>query len=264
MKQSKSLTYYNISRQFWFLIIFIGQAIFTYYILFLYGKNGIEGNFEKWNTATPHGYVSNDILGNIFFGIHVALAAIITIGGPLQLIPAIRKNLKKFHRINGRVYLLSAVIISLSGLYLTWVRGSVGGLVGSIAISCNAVAILVSAFCTVKYALAKNFLLHQKWAVHLFLAVSGVFFFRICLMFWLGVNQAPVGFNPKTFQGPTLNVLYVLVYILPVFISELFHRALKLKKPKSLIGMSLFLVITGLALAFGVFVATKGMWLPRL
>jgi hypothetical protein len=74
-----------ISSRIWFVVAFIGQMIFAYYIISLYGKSGVHGNFEKWNAQTPHGYQVNDLLGNVIFGLHVALAAIITIGGPLQI-----------------------------------------------------------------------------------------------------------------------------------------------------------------------------------
>jgi hypothetical protein len=76
----------------WLGIAFIGQAFFAVYIILLNGKNGIAGNWDQWNNATPQGYSPGDQTGNVIFGIHVALAAIVTIGGPLQLIPSVRKN----------------------------------------------------------------------------------------------------------------------------------------------------------------------------
>ena len=82
----KSIQFLKRSVNIWFAIVVIGQFIFALYILDLYAINGLAGDFEKWNEATPHGYLSEDFWGNIFFGLHVILAGIITIGGPLQLI----------------------------------------------------------------------------------------------------------------------------------------------------------------------------------
>ena len=47
---------------------------------------------------------------------------------------------------------------------------------------------------------------HRRWAIRLFLAVSGVWFFRVGLMFWIGANQGAVGFDPASFTGPALSL----------------------------------------------------------
>lgn len=263
-KYSSSTKALELSTTFWFVIVFVGQLIFAYYILFLYGKSGVEGNLQKWNAATPHGYQSNDLIGNLFFGFHVALAGIITIGGPLQLIPTIRTFAPKFHRINGRIYIISAFLISFAGLYLSWVRGSVGGLTGSIFITINGVIIMVCAFNTLRFALDRKIAVHNQWALRLFLAMSGVWFFRVGLMLWLAIHQAPVGFDPETFQGPFLNFLYVMVYIMPQFFAEMYFRAKKSQNNNVKWSMVTFLVVTTIGLTIGIFAATMGMWLPRL
>ena len=76
-------------------------------------------------------------------GSHLLLAAIIIIGGPLQIIPKVREYAPTFHRWNGRLYILTAFIISLSGLYMVWIRGSIGGMIQHISISINAFLIIL-------------------------------------------------------------------------------------------------------------------------
>jgi uncharacterized membrane protein len=266
MKTEKPLSIraLGISTRIWFVVAFIGQMIFAYYIISLYGKSGVHGNFEKWNKATPHGYQVNDLLGNFIFGLHVALAAIITIGGPLQIIPQIRSKIPTFHRISGRVYIILAFIISFAGLYLSWIRGSVGGLIGSIFISINAIIIMVCAANAIRFAMKRQFDVHQKWAIRLYLGMSGVWFFRVFLMLWLVIHQAPVGFDPETFQGPFLNFLYVLVYIMPQVFVEMYFQAKESENKNFKFGMSAFLFIVTLGMVVGIFAATMGMWLPRL
>jgi hypothetical protein len=254
----------DISSRLWFITAFIGQMIFAYYIISLYGKSGVHGNFEKWNAQTPYGYQVNDLLGNFIFGLHVALAAIITIGGPLQIIPQIRSKIPTLHRISGRIYIISAFIISFAGLYLSWVRGSVGGLIGSIFISINAIIIMICATNVIRFAIKRQFDVHYKWALRLYLAMSGVWFFRVGIMLWLVINQAPVGFDPETFQGPFLNFLYVLVYIMPQVFVEMYFQAKESKNKKFKFGISAFLFVVTLGMAVGIFAATMGMWLPKL
>jgi hypothetical protein len=254
----------SISAKSWFVVVFIGQMLFAYYILMLYWRSAMAGNFEKWNSATPHFYIKGDIVGNIIFGLHVVVAAIITILGPLQLISKIRNYAPRFHRISGRIYIFSAFLISLAGLYLSWIKGSVGGLLGSIFISINASIIIVCAFFTIKNAMKRNISCHNQWAVHLFLGMSGVWLFRVFLMLWLAIFKAPVGFDPDTFTGPFLNALSVFVYIFPQVVVAFYFSAKRSQQPLPKWVFATLLFIITIATAVGIAAATMGMWLPRL
>ena len=261
LKSSKLL---KTSVNIWFVIIVIGQFLFALYILGLYGVSGLAGDFERWNAASPHGYVQRDLMGNVFFGMHMALAAVITIGGPLQLMKKVRAKFPKFHRINGRVYVFSAFLISLAGLYLTWVRGNVGGVIGSVFISINAAFIFVCAFYAVRLAMARKLAAHRKWAIRLFLAMSGVWFFRVFLMLWLTIFQGPVGFDMDSFQGPALNMISTISYIIPVLFAEFYFKAKEGGKPNGRLAVSIFILFLTCCIAIGTFTATMGMWLPNL
>lgn len=257
------LRFLEVSTNILFVIIFIGQFIFALYILGLYGISGVAGDFERWNTAAPHGYVKEDSLGNVFFAMHMALAVVITIGGPLQLIEKLRDKFREIHRISGRIYIASAFLISIAGFYLVWVKGSVGGLVGSIFISINGILIFICAFYALKKALNNQFAEHRKWAIRLFLAMSGVWFFRVSLMLWLTIHKAPVGFNPVTFQGSALTMLYVLSYIFPIVSAEYYFSAMNGSNTKKITAI-VFILITTVGLLIGTFSATMGLWLPNL
>lgn len=252
------------SVNIWFVVVVVGQFIFVAYILGLYGVSGLAGDFERWNEATTHGYVEKDIWGNVFFGIHMALAAIITIGGPLQLMKKVRAKFPKFHRINGRVYISAAFLISVAGLYLAWARDMEGGLIGAIFITINAAFILVSAFYTIKYAIARKLAIHRKWAIRLFLAMSGVWFFRVFLMLWFIIWQGPIGIDLESFTGPALNMLYIFCYIFPVLFAGLYFRAKETTSKKEKTAVSIFILVLTVCIAVGTFAATMGMWLPRL
>ncbi|NII27429.1 DUF2306 domain-containing protein [Pseudoflavitalea sp. X16] len=253
----------NVTR-FWFVVTYLGQLIFAYYILMLYWKSTALGDFEKWNTANPHFYMKGDRVGNLIFGLHVALAVVITMLGPLQLVTWIRTKAPRFHRISGRVYIFSAFLISIAGLYLTWVRGSVGGLFSAIGITFNALIIIVCAFFAVKYAMQRKIKLHNQWAVHLLLAMSGVWLFRVFFMLWMVIHRAPVGFDPETFTGPFLNALAVLVYILPQAIVAFYFKAKFSGSPSTKWAFSLLLFVITIGIVIGTIGAVRGMWLPRI
>lgn len=88
----------------WLVVATVGQWLFGIYIILFYGKATVTGNFERWNKVLPHGYVEGDWKGNLVVGIHILLAAILVIGGPLQLITQVRNRFPRFHRWLGRLY----------------------------------------------------------------------------------------------------------------------------------------------------------------
>ena len=251
----------SVAVKSWFIVVVISHFIFALYILGLYGLSTIRHNWDRWNTNTPHGYEADDLLGTVIFGIHVLLAGIITIGGPLQLMPQIRNRWPRFHHINGRTYILAAFMISIAGLYLSWVKGSVGGLIGSIFISINAILIMISAYYTITHAIRHHITEHRKWAIRLFVCMSGVWLFRLLLMLWFFIFQRPYGFDPESFKGPALNFLYICSYILPIIIVQWYFYSKNHGRQHRLIFSSALLIIT-LGIVVGSIMATIGMWLP--
>jgi hypothetical protein len=75
-----------------------------------------------------------------------------------------------------------------------------------------------------RYAVARQFETHRHWALRLFLVVSGVWFFRVGLFFWIIINGGPVGFDDEKFEGPALTILSFLQYLLPLAVLELYLR----------------------------------------
>jgi len=254
----------KISAASWFAVAAVGQLFFVIYILGFYGRAAVLGNWETWNKVMPNGLIAGDSIGNLVLGIHLLFAAIITASGVLQLLPQIRQYAPSFHRWNGRLYLLSAVLMSLGGLIMIWTRGSVGGPVMAVTISINAVLILLFAALTLRYALARDIATHRRWALRLFLAVSGVWFFRVGLMFSLMANQGPFGFDPETFRGPFLEFLGAAQYVIPLALLELYFYAQRSQKSWIRLTTTLVLAMAAVATAIGVFAASMGMWLPRI
>lgn len=254
----------QLSAQFWFVVAVAGQWIFAYYVAALYGGAAVTGDLEKWNTAMPHGYSAGDTMGNVAIALHLLLAVVITVGGPLQIIPQVRERARVFHRWNGRVYMFTAFVISATGLFMVWTRGTVGGLIGHISISINALLIMLFAVFAWRSAIARKFEVHRRWALRLFLVVNGVWFFRIGLMLWLFIHKKPVGFDPETFTGPFLTFLNFGQYLLPLAILEIYFAAKNSSTPAGKIAASAGLLAITLAMSLGIFATTMGLWLPRL
>ena len=256
----------NKTVELWFLSALIGQFIFSFYIIALYGGTGINGQMESWNQILPHGYTNGDTIGNAFLIAHLILAAIISIGGPLQLIPKIRSRFPAFHSWNGRVYIFVAFAISIDGLYLNFSgRKMVGDFIQHANLAFMGILIMIFASLALYHAINRNFDAHRRWALRLFLVVSGVWFLRIGLMFWVFINGGKaVGFDPETFVGPFLTVLSFAQYLLPLFILEIYLRIQTRGGAAAKISMAIIFVIMSIATTIGFVIATMAIWLPRI
>lgn len=256
----------DFSAKFWFIIATIGQWIFGFYVVSVYHVSTFKGDFEKWNTVLPKGYVAGDWKGNLLVGIHVILAAIMVIGGPLQFIPQIRERFRTFHRWLGRIYVYTAIIVSSVGFIMVWTRGTVGDTFMHVTNSMQTFYIIIFAILAVKFAREKQFAKHRNYTLRLFMVVNGVWFFRVGLMAWLVINQSPVGFNPDTFTGPFLWVLSTFAYAVPIslILLEMYFYAQKKQNQAFSTATSAIIFLFTIIMAIGIFGATMGMWLPRI
>lgn len=252
------------AARFWFLTAVIGQWIFVYFIVAFYGGAYVQGDFEAVNNKLIHGFIPGDTMGNFAVAMHLLLATIITLGGPIQLIPWVRTQFPFIHYWNGRLYMLTAFMISLDGLYMVLTRGTIGGLVQHFAVSLNAVLIMIFAAVALHFAIARKIDTHRRWALRLFLVVSGVWFFRVGLMLWILLNGGPVGFDPKTFTGPFLTFLAFAQYFLPLAVLELYFHTQDRASASGRFAMALGLFILTALMGVGIFGATMGMWLPKI
>lgn len=254
----------NASARLWFAATLAGQLMFGLYVVALYGGAVVHGDLHGWNAVMPHGYVPGQHAGNTAIAVHLLLAAVIMLGGALQLVPQLRTLAPAFHRWNGRVYLSGAVLASVSGIYMIWFRGTVGDTTQHIGTTVNGLLVLLCAAQALRHALAREFDAHRRWALRLFLCVSGVWFFRIGLMCWLALNGGPAGFDPQTFTGPFLSFLAYAQYLLPLAVLELYLLSRKRGGTLARGGMTALLLLATGVTGVGSVVATIGMWLPRM
>lgn len=248
----------------WFAVTVAGQLMFAAYIVSLYGGATVHGDFAAWNKVMTGGHIDGAPAGNIATGMHLLGAAIIMLSGALQLLPRLRARAPSLHRWNGRLYLGAAVGASMTGIYMVWWRGAVGDIVQHIGTTLNGVLILVCAGMALQRVRTGRVEAHRRWALRLFLAVSGVWFFRIGLMFWLAFHGGPVGFDPQTFTGPFLSFLSFAQYAVPLAILELYFLCRARGGAAAHLKMTCVLAGATLVTGIGTAVATVGMWLPNM
>lgn len=248
----------------WFVVAGLGQLMFVAYLLGFYGHTTVRGHFEAWNQVFPRAYVAGDALHNTMVALHLIFAALITVGGWLQLMTGVRRRFPRFHRWNGRIYLASALVMAMGGLAMVWTGTAVGDLPQHIAISLNALLIMLCALMALRHAQARRLVQHQRWALRLFLVVSGVWFFRIGLALWIMLNQGPAGFDPDTFTGPALTLIAFGQYLLPLAVLHLYFRARDGGGPRRLVAAIAALSASTLLTGVGVAAASMMLWLPHL
>lgn len=248
----------------WFLVATAGQWTFVWYILNAYGVTTATGNIEDWNkTGLIVGYVGGDAFGNLMFALHVLLAAVITVGGTLQLIPVLRYRLPAVHRWNGRLFVIIAVVMAIGGLWMSWFRDARLSDLGALGVSLNGVLILIVAPVALRLAMARRIDEHRRWAMRLFILVNGVWFFRIGFMAWIIAMQGPVG-STSRLDGPFDLTLAFACYLLPLAVLELYFRAGRVKGAAPKLAMAGLVLLLTLVTAVGIFGAWMFMWSPHL
>lgn len=247
----------------WFVVAAAGQWLFAIYVALQYAAV-LWGDWAPLREFMPVGAVDGDYAGNAALIAHLLFAFVITIGGTLQLMPQVRSAAPAFHRWNGRIYLLVALISAGTGLYMTWTRDGIGTLVNDIAISIDAVLIIAFAALTLRAALRRDFAVHNRWAVRLFLVVSGVWFMRVMYGFSIMAAQGKPPGVGSNMDGPLDVAIAFGCYLLPLAIAELYFQAKRGNGALAKMVVSGVLFMAAAATAVGVFGAAMVMWLPRL
>jgi uncharacterized membrane protein len=250
--------------RFWFVITVIGQLLFAFTVASFYGMTAARGEVHLWSKHITHGYVRGDTMGNLAIVTHLASAVIIILAGVVQLIPRIRQRAPALHRWNGRLYVLTAFTISLAGLYMTWIRGSVGDLAQHLGSSLMAVLIMLCAVMALRYAMARDFKTHRRWALRLYLVVSASLFIRAMIFLSLLLNHGPFGFDPASFSGPFLTFVTFAQYLVPLAILEIYLRMKDRGTTPGRFALAAGLLVITIALGAGILAVTMGVWLPNI
>lgn len=249
----------------WATVAIAGQWLFVVYLLGFYGYAVLIGDMSAWSRVMPGGIVPGDTAGNIAIVVHLAIAVFVLSAGAIQLSPVVRRRAPVLHRWSGRLYLSTALITSVAGLYLVWTRGSVGNTAQHVAITGNAIILITCAIMAWRRIRARDIAAHRRWALRTFLAASGVFFFRLFLTLWITINRGPVGFDPKTFSGPFLTALAFAVYVfVPLTVLEGVLRAETSRHTGVRVAMSGVLIVLTVATGAGIATAWVILWGPRL
>jgi tetratricopeptide (TPR) repeat protein len=249
---------------FWFVVVVLGQLVFALALASFYGLSAARGNWQQWNKSMTHGYTPGHPMKNLVVAIHLGSAVIILLSGAIQLIPTIRHRFPSFHRWNGRIYFVTAFALSLAGLYMLWFRGSVGDLSQHVGQSLDAVLIMVCSALALRYALARDFRTHRRWALRLFMVVSASLFIRAGIFLSFALNHGPFGFDQATFSGPFLTFMSFAQYLVPLAVLEIYLRTQDRAGASGRFAMAAGLFALTVVMGAGIIVVTMAVFLPNI
>ncbi len=254
----------QVSAMLWFIVAVTGQWFFVAYLLVYYGARLAGGGLAALSETTLRGgYVPGAAVGNVAVASHVLLAILIQGGGPLQLVPAIRKRAPVFHHWTGRIFLVAVVLNAISGLYMNWVRG-IGG--GALDVASNTVvALFVFAFAAqaLRHAMAREIGAHRRWALRLFLVSSAVWFVRVGVYGSVFLADQ-FGIDFGTISSQVFAVMNVAKLLVPLGLLELYFWAQRRAGSIGRIAVASVLVTATAVMGLGIYAVTTLRWLPRM
>lgn len=124
--------------------------------------------FSEVNYGEYYWFRAPWLFSHTFFGI---LATLI---GPIQFIPAIRKNYPVFHRTLGKTYLISVLLAALSAFYLAFTSAIT--LTYTIGLIIGAAVWIITGFMAYRMIKQGNIEPHRQWMVRNYVVT---FFFII-------------------------------------------------------------------------------------
>ena len=246
------------------MVTVLGQLVFAFAVASFYGLSAARGNWQQWNKSMTHGYTPGHPMKNLVVAIHLGSAVVILLSGAIQLIPTIRQHFPAFHRWNGRIYFVSAFAISIAGLYMLWFRGTVGDLSQHLGQSLDAVLIMLCSALALRYALARDFKTHRRWALRLFMVVSASLFIRAGIFLSFLLNHGPFGFNQATFSGPFLTFMSFGQYLVPLAVLEIYLRTQDRAGARGRFAMAAGLVVLTVVMGAGIVAVTMVTFLPNI
>lgn len=253
----------SLAAATWFVVATIGQWAFVAYIALFFGGHSLAGDFLALNDK-PHvtGYVPGDTLGNAQFLMHALLGGLVTLAGAWQLLPALRRRWPAVHRWNGRLFLVVALISTLIGFWLVWVRGSQLGTGSDLSISLNGLLIVIFAVLAWRGARHRDFARHRQHALRAYLLVLGVWFLRIGIIL-AGLVLTPLGVKIG-YTGAAFVGVSFASWLLPLIVLEFYFRAERSRNPRAKYAMAGLLCFLSLLTLAGSAAAAMFMWLPYL
>ncbi|WP_243735749.1 DUF2306 domain-containing protein [Christiangramia sabulilitoris] len=162
-----------IHKSKWFVFGILSSLIGLYPIIYFL----IDRHFGLLSSKSE--VLLNDQLWNINFYGHITLGGIALLVGWTQFSPKLRKRNIKLHRNIGRIYIVTALISSICGIYIA--QFATGGISNIIGFTLSGVVWLLTTVLAYNSVIKGNIQLHQKFMIYSYAVCFSAVTLRICL-----------------------------------------------------------------------------------
>lgn len=136
------------------------------WVLHTFSKNFmVDPQFEKFISRKDQ-ILTDHNLWISMIRIHILLAIIALITGPLGVIKAIRNKSREFHRWNGRIYVMSIILNFIPGVYVSFF--ATGGLPSIFGFLILNTLWLITTILGYWYIKRQKVMLHSQWITRSF------------------------------------------------------------------------------------------------
>lgn len=206
-------------------VVWISSAIFGAYILAYYGGAIPAGTMEQWNATLPKLYEAHTPAASAGIGLHFFAGAVLLLLGPVQLIGEIRRQAPTVHHWIGRLYALAAFAAGVGGLTFIALKGTVGGMMMTVAFAAYGALMVLAAVETVRHAMARRIEVHRAWAIRLFALAIGSWLYRMGYGLFFAIMGAEDPGHTAAFDGWFDYVMDWAFFVPPLIVAEMFIRA---------------------------------------
>lgn len=158
--------------------------------------------------------ITNEALWLFMIRLHISLAIVSLITGPLGALKAVRAKSKSFHRWNGRIYVLSILLNFVPGVYVSLF--ATGGWPSTVGFLLLNTLWLGTTFLGYLFIKRKNTILHSQWIVRSFF----LSFANMTIYVLVAISHHALGFS----YGDSYRIAVWLCWIINLLLAELFIR----------------------------------------
>lgn len=173
----------------------------------------VDPTFEKF-IAKKDQVLTNESLWILMIRIHILLAIISLITGPLGVIKAIRNKSITFHRWNGRVYVLTILLNFIPGIYVSlFATGGWPSTLGFLILNTLWLGTTIRGYLLIRQ---KKRNLHRKWMIRSFLLAFANMTIYIVVLLTHSILNFP--------YGTSYTIAVWLCWILNLLLAEILIR----------------------------------------
>lgn len=132
-------------------------------------------------SETPPSVIVENAFAHPALVIHVAAAMVALVLAPLQFVAWIRRRWPRFHRLNGRLYLLACAVGAPAGFVLAF--GVTAGPVAGLGFSIPALLWPLFTWLGWRAAVERRFAEHRAWMLRAYAVVAAAITLRLMLPF---------------------------------------------------------------------------------